>query len=620
MLRSFAAVLCALSLLPAAPPAKTPESTASFANRLPKDKEALHALSRLTFGPRPGDVEAVQRMGVKKWVDLQLHPERIRESDVLASKLSPLETLRLSNEELTLKYPPPQVVVGVATGRIPLPEDPELRVRYERLAGLYKERIQAREKKQGKAEDDAEPMEPAKSRKPMTELLTREQIRTLRNGTPEERAEVLKQLPPGRLSELIGSAPGMGRRLMGDASPEMRRKLLMNLAPGQAVVQDLYESKMYRAIYSERQLEEVLADFWFNHFNVYLDKGADRFLTTGYERDAIRPHVLGRFGEMLRATAEHPAMLFYLDNWQSVGEGSRAAQRGTMMKGGTGSRKRGLNENYARELLELHTLGVDGGYTQKDIIEVARCFSGWTIREPRRGGEFRFEPRMHDPGEKTVLGVRIPAGGGIEDGLRVLEILERHPSTARFVSRKLAQRFVADNPPESLVTAMAATFTRTKGDLREVMRTLLESGEFWSTGAFRAKVKTPLELVASAVRATGSDVKWAFPLAQKVGELGQPLYRKQEPTGYANTSQDWVNSAALLARMNFALALAQNQVPGVQVRGEIFEGDSNALAKRLLAGEPSAQTKQAIEKGLAEKKDAAVIAGLVLGSPDFQRR
>jgi uncharacterized protein (DUF1800 family) len=620
MLRSLTAVVCVLSLMPAAPPAKNSDGVASFATKLPKDKEALHALNRLTFGPRPGDVEVVQRMGVKKWIELQLHPERIRESEVLTAKLATLETLRLNNQELTLKYPPPQVIIGVATGRIPLPDNPELRARYERLAGLYKERIQAREKKQGKSEDEAEPMEPAKARKPITEILTREQIRTLRNGTPEERAEVLKQLPPGRLSEFIGSAPGMGRRLMGDATPEIRRNFLMNLAPGQAVVQDLYEGKMYRAVYSERQLEEVLADFWFNHFNVYLDKGADRFLTTGYERDAIRPHVLGRFGDMLRATAEHPAMLFYLDNWQSVGEGSRAAQRGVAMKSGGNNRKRGLNENYARELLELHTLGVDGGYTQKDIIEVARCFSGWTIREPRRGGEFRFEPRMHDPGEKTVLGVKIPAGGGMDDGFKVLEILERHPSTARFVSRKLAQRFVADNPPDSLVAAMAATFTKTKGDLRAVMRTMLESREFWSAGAYRAKVKSPLELVASAVRATGAEVRWAFPLAQKVGELGQPLYRKQEPTGYPNTSQDWVNSAALLARMNFALALAQNQLSGVRVSGELFEGDSTSVAKKLLAAEPSAQTKQAIERGLAEKKEAAVIAGLILGSPEFQRR
>jgi uncharacterized protein (DUF1800 family) len=346
----------------------------------------------------------------------------------------------------------------------------------------------------------------------------------------------------------------MRQALYPTAPPELRRKIAITNGPEQVVARDLSESKLLRAIYSNRQLEEVLTDFWFNHFNIFLDKGADRYLVTSYERDAIRPRVLGKFRDLLEATAKSPAMLFYLDNWQSVGPDARAPRRG-----------RGLNENYGRELLELHTLGVDGGYTQKDVTEVARCFTGWTIDQPQRGGSFQFAARLHDNGEKVVLGVTIPAGGGIADGEKVLDIVARHPSTARFISRELAQRFVADDPPETLVARMAQTFTKTDGDLRAVMKTMLDSKEFWSEGAYRSKMKSPLEMVASAVRAVNGDVDFAFALVNQVAVLGQPLYRKQEPTGYSNSSQAWLNSAGLLARMNFAVQLAGNRVQGVKV-------------------------------------------------------
>jgi uncharacterized protein (DUF1800 family) len=231
--------------------------------------------------------------------------------------------------------------------------------------------------------------------------------------------------------------------------------------------------------------------------------------------------------------------------------------------------RRGLNENYGRELLELHTLGVDGGYTQQDVIEVARCFTGWTINQPQRGGGFNFNPRIHDQGEKTVLGVTIPAGGGIDDGEKVLDILAHHPSTARFISRKLAMRFVADDPPASLVDRLSAAFLKTDGDLRAVMKTLLESKEFWSAGAYQSKMKSPLEMVAGAVRAVNGDVDYATSLVNQVAQMGEPLYRKQEPTGYSNSSKEWVNSAGLIARMNFALNLADNKVPGVKVSSPV---------------------------------------------------
>jgi uncharacterized protein (DUF1800 family) len=370
----------------------------------------------------------------------------------------------------------------------------------------------------------------------------------------------LAALPADKQDEVIAALPGgMRQGMFAMATPELRRKIELTQGPAQVVARDLAEGKLLRAIYSNRQLEEVLSDFWFNHFNIYLDKGADRYLVTEYERDVIRPRVLGKFRDLLEATAKSPAMLFYLDNWQSVGPNA-PQPRGQGNKG-----RRGLNENYGRELLELHTLGVDGGYTQKDVTEVARCFTGWTINQPQRGGEFSFNKRLHDAGEKTVLGVKISAGGGMEDGEKVLDIVARQPATAHFVSRKLAQRFVADDPPPALVERMAQTFLKTDGDLRAVMKTMLESKEFWSVGAYRSKMKSPLEMVASAVRAVNGNVDYAASLMQQVAQLGEPLYRKVEPTGYSNASQEWLNSAGLLARMNFALQLADNKVPGVKV-------------------------------------------------------
>lgn len=377
----------------------------------------------------------------------------------------------------------------------------------------------------------------------------------------------------------------------------MRREFAAQTAPMAVIAMDLNEAKLDRAILSERQLAEVLTDFWFNHFNVYLDKGADRLLVTSYERDAVRPHILGKFKDLLLATARHPAMLFYLDNWQSVDPRSAAAR--------AGRRYKGLNENYARELMELHTLGVDGGYTQADVTEVARCFTGWTLRNPRQGGGFWFAERAHDRGVKTVLGVRIPAGRGEEDGLQVIDLLAKHPSTARFLSRKLAQRFVADEPPASLVEKMANRFQSSDGDLREVLKTMLDSPEFWSEKYYRVKIKSPLELVASAARAMDAQVDSGLALGRQVARLGQPLYRKQEPTGYPNTSSDWMNSAALVARMNFASALAENRIPGVQVR-------MDRIPTLPVISPP---TQAAIEKAEPGK-----VAGLLLGSPDFQRR
>ncbi len=522
----------------AAAPARKPpaEPKASFQRQIPKEQRFEQALNRLTFGPRPGEVEQVRSTGLKKWIDLQLHPNRIPENPVLLEKLKELDSLSMTSRELVRNYPAPQMVRAMLNGGLPFPSDPDRRLMIQKLVARFERR-----------QTGQEPPEPD-----ITGWLSRDQLKALRNGTPEQRWAVFEAIPAEKWNEVIPELPaGVLQALYVAAPPGLRRKFELAAGPQQVVARDLAEGKLLRAIYGNRQLEEVLVDFWFNHFNVFLDKGADRYLVTSYERDVIRPHVFGKFRDLLEATAKSPAMLFYLDNWQSAAS--------------TGRNRRGLNENYGRELLELHTLGVDGGYTQKDVTEVARCFTGWTIKQPQFGGEFEFNPKAHDNGEKTVLGVRIPAGGGIRDGERVLDIVARHPATAHFISRQLAIRFVADDPPASLVDRMARTFLKTDGDLRAVMKTMLESREFWSVGAYRSKVKSPLELVASAVRAVNGNVDFAFALVNQVAQLGEPLYRKLEPTGYSNSSKEWMNSAGLLGRMNFALTLADNRVPGVKV-------------------------------------------------------
>jgi uncharacterized protein (DUF1800 family) len=385
------------------------------------------------------------------------------------------------------------------------------------------------------------------------------------------------------------------------------------------VLLELSAQKILRAAFSERQLEEVMVDFWFNHFNVFAGKGATMNHVTSYERDAIRPHAFGKFRDLLGATAKSPAMLFYLDNWQSATpahlESPALSRRRAQGEGGRRMlamepprQRRGLNENYGRELMELHTLGVDGGYTQQDVVNVARAFTGWTIDRPRLGGGFRFEERLHDSGEKVVLGHTIRAGGGQSDGERVLDILASHPSTATFLATKLARRFVADAPPPALVSRAAARFRDTGGDIREVLRTMLTSPEFFAPDAYRAKVKTPFEFVVSAVRATGTDVAEAEPLVQAVRQLGMPLYMCQPPTGYADRADAWVNTGALLNRMNFALQLVGGRMRGIR--------SGSAAPGFALGGAISAATAATIAKATEPGQSAA----LTLGSPEFQRK
>ena len=595
----------------------TPSQANPVVARMTEDQRILHALNRLTFGAKPGDVEAVRQQGLDKWIDAQLHPETIAENPVLEAKLAPLDTLRMSTADIVQKYPDQQRIKGMVDGRLPLPTDPAARQAAQFAIERYKKKKAVDGGDDAKAAENAPPVNPKQAIAALP--LSDDQKQTLVKGTPAERFAVLEALPPDQLMTVLEALPaGMRGRLAQSGPPQISRTMLMMSTPERVVVRDLMEGKLLRSVYTNRQLEEVLTDFWFNHFNVFIDKGQDRTLVTAYERDVIRANVFGKFKDLLLATAQSPAMLFYLDNWQSVGPDTNPRQ---------GKKNaRGLNENYGREIMELHTLGVDGGYTQQDVTEVARCFTGWSIRQPQQGGGFQFNARVHDNGEKHVLGVTIPAGGGMNDGLTVIDILAKHPSTARFISKSLAIRFVSDNPPETLVTKMANTFTSTGGDLREVMRTMLAASEFWDPAMYRNKLKSPLEMVASSIRAVDGDVSSALALTGLMNQLGEPLYRKIEPTGYSNRGNDWMNSASLLARMNFASALAQAKIPGVKVDPLRFAGDPKDIEHRLLLTDPSADALAAIQAGLDEQKQITpaqtgpLVAGLTLGSPDFQRR
>jgi uncharacterized protein (DUF1800 family) len=452
------------------------------------------------------------------------------------------------------------------------------------------------------------------------------------------------ELPPS-LEAQLKKLPSFGKntfqlyrdyywKMLDDEKMDKSMRGLMKFAM-KSVVPEWRLARMARAIASPHRLHEALVDFWFNHFNVFLNKGADRYTVPAYERDAIRPYVFGKFHDLLLATAKSPAMLFYLDNWQSV-----APERMKPSAGANSKPKRGLNENYGRELLELHTLGVDGGYTQRDVVEVARCFTGWGISPPRKGGIFEYNDKVHDKGEKVVLGHVIPAGGNMSDGLTVIDILSQHPGTARFISTQMARRFVADDPPPSLIAHMTKTFLKTRGDLREVFRTMLSSPEFFSQGAYNAKVKSPFEMVVSALRATNADVTSGYALANELTKLGEPLYRKLEPTGYSTANAEWVNSGALLERMNFALALTHNRISGATVDVPKWDvaarNDPVDFSRSLLEQDPSPQTRAALEKiqtdtqvraqlaSATEPPEApqisSLVAGVTLGSPEFQRR
>ena len=679
-IRSWAAVASILTLSIAAVVAaknKPKESSAADVHR-----RAVHALDRLTFGPRPGDVDNVSNMGVDKWIDLQLHPERI-DNSAMQARLAQYRTLQMSTREMIVDFPPNMLLKAAMEGKVVIPNDPDRRAIY--MAGIARLQTQQEEKQNAaaapaptannsamlKPASETGAMSPAGTQRQAERREAHGQVDSLIPLAPDVRMQRILSLPASEQSVLLKGSPGPKKlALLAGLTPQQRETVIALDSPQGLINYEVQSGKLLRAVYSDRQLEEVLTDFWFNHFNVYIGKGADRYLVTSYERDVIRPHILGKFKDLLVATAQSPAMLFYLDNWQSEGPDSQAATGRQQAAGHRGwvngpfglrpvagypnpypqqpagqapqKRRNGLNENYARELMELHTLGVNGGYTQQDVTEVARVFTGWTLQEPREGGGFVFKEKLHEPGTKTVLGHKIKENGE-KEGMQVLDILAHNPSTAHFISLKLAQRFVADDPPPALVDQMAKTFLKSDGDLREVMRTMLTSQQFWAPEAYRAKVKTPFEYVVSALRATDTDITETQPLLNTLNKMGMQIYGMQPPTGYSTNADTWVNSAALLDRMNFALALVNNRVGGThfdeasllpEVSGDNGFVDPYAnqarLEQLLLSGDVSPQTHQTIEHeidtvhGLPANANRPTgtntTVALLLGSPEFQRR
>jgi len=649
-------------------------SSAPVAKSLSEEQKILHVLNRLGFGARPGDVEKVKKIGIDKYIEQQLNPASIDDA-VAENKVKGLEIFSMSTAELFEKYPNPGALL-------------------RQLNGGKKAQADA----QAKAGDKA--------------------------GNQQDTAAVTADQQRERRQELN----------------ELYRKY--DLRPAGQILPQIVANRVLRAVYSERQLQEVMVDFWQNHFNVFSGKNAVRWYIPSYERDVLRKNALGNFKDLLTATAMHPAMLFYLDNFQSVSPnapapgGNRAANNQAlaeriMRNGGqipprmrdrmrqrgitdeqidqrlrqirdnpqpkqAKKQERGINENYARELMELHTLGVDGGYTQKDIIEVAKAFTGWTIADPTgyrkaaareitgqedrkldrlqrmpgiaddlESGQFYFNDRWHEKGPKYVLGQKIDEGG-IKDGLKVLDILVNSQATAKFIAKELCVKFVSDNPSDALVGRVADAFHRSGGDIKTTLRTIFTDKEFFAPENYRAKIKTPFELAVSSIRALGADTNGSPAMLAMLNKLGEVPYGYQAPTGYPDKAEDWVNTGALLERMNFAIAVASNRIPGTSVNLKGLDGKdkdqtlNNAIGS-ILGGEIADATKSTLKKQIDQplpdvkpanemvdnemaSSDAASagkgkganrqvrllpasgdpevikVVSLVLGSPDFQRQ
>ncbi|HEY6303240.1 MAG TPA: DUF1800 domain-containing protein [Terriglobales bacterium] len=664
LIRCLAAILGASSALaqqpssaPSSPKSTITSTRATSSKRIPTpvskltdEQRALHALNRLTFGPRPGDLQKVTDRDVNDWIEQQLHPEEISDK-VLDGKLGQFRTLRMSTHDLVQTFPNNNLVRAAAEGKIPLPTDPMKRAIYEVQISVLAER-----QKQDQAARDGKTLDA--DTKAKIDKQNQDAVATQADGilaiSKEKRMDAIIALPPEDRRLFVANVRGSQRdRLLADLPPDQREAFLAMTGPVNVVINELQQAKLLRALYSERQLQEVMTDFWFNHFNIYLNKDADQYLVTAYERDVIRAHALGKFKDLLVATAQSPAMLFYLDNWLSLGPKSAAAVAAN--KGKPGQATLGLNENYGREVMELHTLSVNGGYTQHDVTELARVLTGWTIQPLEQGAAFQFDSKKHEPGDKVVLNQTIPENG-INEGMQVLDILAHHPNTAKFISKKLAVRFVADDPPPALVDRMAQKFLATDGDIREVLRTMFKSPEFWSPKTYRAKIKTPFEFAVSSLRATGTDLNNPGPLLGILNKMGMPLYQMVPPTGYSMTASTWMNSEALIDRMNYALALSNGQIGGTNFdagrllalgtltsRGfprpnpsdsDSARGQETALLlleNALLNGEVSVSTQKAIRRQLDDplvvahalddpKRTLSTMTALVIGSPEFQHR
>jgi uncharacterized protein (DUF1800 family) len=657
------------------------------------DDRILHALDRLTFGPRPGQLEEVKAIGLDAWIAQQLHPATI-DDFALEERLAKYPAMRLSEEDLTKKFPPGSIIRQVENGKISVPlfNSTERAIYENQLAADKKKQDQDKQKAKLATASVASQPAAAAAPPPDPPVLSPADTAALLSLAPGPRMAKLIALPAGDFTILRKQITPVQRTALEEGlSPEQREILYALDNPRQVVQSELFQTRALRAVYSQRQLQEVMTDFWLNHFNVFQGKtGEEIYSIVPYERDVIRPNALGSFEVLLESTATSTAMMTYLDNASSTGPHSFNAigpphpmvnRPPAPAKGG---QPRGLNENYARELMELHTLGVNGGYTQRDVTEVAKVFTGWTVEQPPKGGpRFVFDESRHEPGAKHVLGVDIKEDG-YKEGLQVLHMLATSPATAHFICRKLAVRFVSDDPPQSLIDRMSIVFLATNGNISEVMRLLVESPEFWSVTTYRAKIKTPEDFVISAMRAGAFNVEDPNIVVKAISDLGQPLYGRQTPDGYSMLSMPWVNSSALLERMNFSLSLAGNKLgKGVTVDWlsqlgatslQQPEEQERQIENLLLHGQASQKTRSLILQQLAttpqppppttagapnggwpiqaafglsgvhagdsaaspakpapppmtpaqahqaEDRQAALTAGLLFGSPDFQKR
>jgi uncharacterized protein (DUF1800 family) len=708
-----------VTLLAAASPGWHSKRTPA-AKPLTEEERAMQALNRLTFGPRPGDLQRVQAIGVKKWVEMQLNPEQVDDS-LLEARLQSFPAMRLSQQELLQAFPSGAVIRAVADGKATLPSDRVERAIYQNQVFAYEEKRQKQAQEAARqpgsepigaagatntapntmtsappvpAESNEENAKAMASESVMADAMALEDVASLPsiamheqklyadlastqivNLSPDQRMQRLVSMKPGQLRGFMKSLTGEERvQLTAGMTPQEKETVVALINPTLLVAGELLQTRLLTDIYSQRQLQAVMTDFWLNHFNVFLKKGqfAPWYLVD-YQQNVIAPHAMGKFEDLLVATAKSPAMLFYLDNHSSIGPHSLAAER-AQANPTAKNRDPGLNENYARELMELHTLGVDGGYTQKDVTEVAKVFTGWTIEDQRKGVGFTFNERRHEPGAKYVLGQTIQQNGE-QEGLAVLYQLASSPATAHHLSQQLAERFVSDTPPPALVDRMAKTYLHSDGDIRQVLRTMFTSPEFWSREAYRVKVKTPEEFVLSAVRATGGEVERPAIVLNAMNQLGMPFFGCQTPNGYSWTAGSWVNSGDLLTRINIALALAGHKLGTatdldalMKIKGPdaanaaqketrleavFLNGQLNPQARQTVlqqADELAAQGPVALPGSEPPKpgakqagamavraafvqvmdlatpipppadKQAALVAGLLLGSPDFQKR
>jgi uncharacterized protein (DUF1800 family) len=655
---------------------------------LTQQERALQILNRFTFGPRPGDVEHVVAMTSEKWFEQQLNPQAIND-DALNKRLGEYPTLNMQPDQALLQFPDRGTVQAVADGKRPYPSDPNLYALYE--VQVYKLNLDNESKK---LNSDGKPASPQPTDAELAEKKKQDQATAARIAgelfalLKEQRMPALIKLPvPERIAFTTYVAGDQRNLLLGQFTPrerELFNGMAANIGASYQIINELSQAKILRAILSERQLQEVMTDFWFNHFNIYIGKDSDQWYTTTYERDTIRKHALGKFRDLLLATSTSPAMMVYLDNWLSIGPDSLA--NGVNPANRNSKRgNRGLNENYGREVMELHTVGVNGGYTQADVTALSAILTGWTVDRPNQGGPFTFDAKRHEPGTKQWLGraidgtsapansLNVPAG--MNEGIEALTVLAASPKTAHFISYKLAQRFVADEPPPALVDRMTSTYLSTDGDIKAILLTLVQSPEFNSKKYFRNKVKTPLEFLASAFRTTATDPANPGALVNTIKTMGMPLYYALPPTGYYITADKWMNSSALVDRLNFAYALTGNKfanqkfdsahvlafglmaqtaasasttqpsakAPQAKYAEALLTTDASStipieatgsdvalhvLEATLIGGEVSTQTNQLIHKQVADLTTPTtpstdtlnLLTALVMGSPEFQLR